>query len=275
MTASESRVPSRRTFLQSSAALLPAAPMGLLLAPAVSQAQIASLPDAIEKAEALFMLSQRAAKAYFAIGLDVRKQESQKALDNSVQRFDRLLFELKAFAPTAAISKNYVDLNNAWGQLKIELIGKVPNKTSALTIVTLNKAVFDLSSFGSNQLQLSAKTPISKLQDVAGNVRMLSQRLSKNYFRKNWGVLAEAATAELPTVTKNYLDGKALLLAAPQTSASIKQKLALINTQWAFIESAINNKKPPTSSNYSDVWGASENILLAMDEVCNAYFKLS
>ena len=265
---------NRRTVLQTPALLSATTSLALLLTPAISYAQISTLPDAIEKAEALFMLSQRAAKAYFAIGLDVRKVEAQKVLGSSVQRFDRLIIEQKAFASTPVIKKTFTDLGAAWVDLKIELIGKVPNKTSALTVVSLNKAVFELSGVGSNQLQTAAKTPNSKLQDVAGNVRMLSQRLSKNYFRKNWGVLVEAANAEIQTLSKNYLEGKAFLLAAPQTPASVKQKLVLVNDQWAFLESALNSKKPPSSSNYSDVWGASENILSAMDEICNAYYKL-
>ena len=274
MTSTTRSVLNRRHFLQTASALAPATPLGLLFAPNYSHAQIVSLPDAIEKAEALFMLSQRAAKAYFAIGLDVRKQEAQKALDSSVQRFDRLLIEQKAFTSTAAVTKTYTDLGTAWVQLKIELIGKVPNKAGAANIMTLNKAVFELSSLGANQLQTAAKTPNSKLQDVAGSVRMLSQQLSKNYFRKNWGIAAEGAATELPGIAKSYLEGKAFLLAAPQTSASVKQKLNLVNDQWAFVESAINSKRPATPANYSDVWGASENILTAMDEICMAYFKL-
>jgi hypothetical protein len=250
------------------------APIGLLFTPASGYAQINSLPDAIEKAELLFMLSQRAAKAYFAIGLDVRKSDAQKVLDNSVQRFDRLLIEQKAFASTPAIKKTYGDLSAAWTELKIELIGKTPSKTGALSIVALNKAVFELSGTGSNQLQILAKTPNSKLQDVAGNVRMLSQRLSKNYFRKNWGVLADAATSEIQTATKSYLDGKAFLLAAPQTTAAIKAQIALANNQWTLVESAVSSKKPGTASSYSDVWAASENILSVMDSVCVAYGKM-
>ena len=82
---------SRRTLLQSAPLLAATAPIGLILAPSVSYAQISTLPDAIEKAEALFMLSQRATKAYFAIGLAVRSQEAQKVLDTSIQRFDRIL----------------------------------------------------------------------------------------------------------------------------------------------------------------------------------------
>lgn len=268
---------NRRTLLQTSSLLAGSASfgfVGLLMAPASSHAQIASLPDAIEKAEALFMLSQRAAKAYFAIGLDVRKQEAQKVLDTSVQRFDRLLTEQKAFASTPAIKKTYADLSAAWVDLKIELIGKIPSKAGASSIIALNKSVFDLSSLGSNQLQIAAKTPNSRLQDVAGSVRMLSQRLSKNYFLKSWGVMPELASAEIQAAAKSYLEGKAFLLAAPQSTASVKEKIVLASSQWSFVESAINNKKAPTTANYSDVWAASENILSVMDDICNVYFKL-
>ena len=264
---------NRRTLLQTPALLAATAPFGLLLAPATSHAQIATLPDAIEKAEALFMLSQRATKAYFAIGLGVRTPEAQKVLDTSVQRFDRLSIELKAFAPTPAIKKIYVDLGTAWVDLKVELMGKAPTKAAGPKIVGLNKTVFELSGAGSGLLQTAAKTPISKLQDVAGNVRMLSQRMTKNYFRRGWGVLADAADVEIQEAKRGYLDGKAFLLAAPQSTAPIKAQIEIANNQWALIEAAIASKKAPSASNYSDMWAVSENILSIMDGVCTAYFK--
>lgn len=265
----------RRLVLKTPSLLAASVPMSLLLATQSSYSQISSLPDAIEKSEALFMLSQRAAKAYFAIGLDVRKAEAQKVLDNSVQRFDRLLFEQKAFASTPAIKKTYADLSLAWTDLKIELIGKAPSKAGALNILTLNKAVFDLSGAGSNQLQILAKTPASKLQDVAGSVRMLSQRLSKNYFLKNWGVQTDVATNEIQSSVKSYLEGKAFLLAAPQTSAAVKAQIELANNQWVLVETAINSKNLATAGSSSSVWAVSENILTVMDGVCTAYGKLA
>ena len=264
---------SRRALLQSPALLAVTAPIGLVLAPSAGYAQITMLPDAIEKAEALFMLSQRATKAYFAMGLGVRTQEAQKVLDASVQRFDRTLIELKAFAPTAASKKTYVDLGVAWVDLKIELMGKTPSKSASPKVITLNKTVFDLSGAGSNLFQEVAKTPISKLQDVAGNVRMLSQRMTKNYFRRGWGVQADAAEVEIQEARKGYLQGKAFLLAAPQSTAAIKAQIEIANNQWTLIEAAVNSTKPPSASNYSDVWAVSENILSVMDGVCTAYFK--
>lgn len=244
-----------------------------LLMPAASHAQISTLPDAIEKAEALFMLSQRAAKAYFAIGMGVRTPDAQKVLDASVQRCDRLSIELKAFAPTPAIKKIYTDLGLAWVELKIELIGKAPSKAASPKIVTLNKSVFELSGTGSGLLQAAAKTPLSKLQDVAGNVRAQSQRMMKNYLLRGWGVSVDAADVEIKEARRGYLEGKAFLLAAPQSSASIKAQIEIASNQWTLIETAISSTKAPTASNYSDAWVVSENILSVMDGVCAAYFK--
>ncbi len=266
---------NRRMVLKAPCSLFTVAPaLAWLITPGVGHAQISGLPDAIEKAESLFMLTQRAAKAYFALGLGVRTQEAQKALDSSVQRFDRLLFELKAFASTPAIKKTYADVSAAWVDLKVELIGKAPSKASAAVIVALNKTVFELASTGTTQLQVLAKTPNSRLQDVAGNVRMLSQQLTKNYYLKNWGVQADAVTVEIQNASKSYLEGKAFLLAAPQTTPAIKTQIEMANNQWLFVASAIDTKKAPTPTHHSDVWGASENILSVMDGVCNAYFKL-
>ncbi len=264
---------NRRLVLQTPTLLATSASLLTVFAPTISYAQISTLPDAIEKAEALFMLSQRATKAYFAIGLGVRSTEAQKVLDASAQRFDRLSIELKAFAPTPAIKKVYVDLGLAWVEMKIELMGKAPSKAASPAVLALNKTVFELSGTGSGLLQAAAKTPISKLQDVAGNVRAQSQRMTKNYFRKGWGVSADAADIEIKEARRGYLEGKAFLLSDPQSTASVKAQIEIASNQWTLIENAISSTKTPTASNYSDVWVVSENILSVMDGVCTAYFK--
>ena len=77
-------------------------------------AQITDINAAVNKAGRERMLSQRMAKAYFQLGMQVDAERSRKILDNSIAVFDRQLVELKNYSPTAEIKDTYLKLEKAW-----------------------------------------------------------------------------------------------------------------------------------------------------------------
>ena len=70
----------RRTFLAFQAALLAGMP---------AWGQIANLNEAINKAGRQRMLSQRTAKAYLALLLEVEPDKARQVMDQSMSLFDR------------------------------------------------------------------------------------------------------------------------------------------------------------------------------------------
>lgn len=246
---------------------------GLLLATHPAHAQIATLGDAVDKSKRLYMLSQRAAKAYFAIALNVRAAEAQKVLDLSAQQFDRTLIELKNYTAIADARKTYTQIEGIWSDIKGELMGKAPNKTGALSIDALNSQAFELLGAASETVQKVAKSPSLVLEGLAGELRMYSQRLTKNYFRRLWGVLPEGASKEILEVEAKFLDGHKRLLAAAAVGSSIRADLEIAANQWVFVDNAINSKTPDSATKMSDVWSASENILQVMDKLVTAYAR--
>jgi nitrate/nitrite-specific signal transduction histidine kinase len=79
-----------------------------------AHAQVVDLSDAINKAGRQRMLSQRMAKAWFAMLLGVDAPQAKLVLDRSMALFDRQLVELKAYASTPALKQTYQQLEAAW-----------------------------------------------------------------------------------------------------------------------------------------------------------------
>src|SRR5262245_38897749 len=82
------------------------------------RAQVQDINDAINKAGRQRMLSQRCAKAYLALGMELPDTHARQVLDASLALFDRQLVELKAFAPSPAIKATYQELEAVWSDYK-------------------------------------------------------------------------------------------------------------------------------------------------------------
>jgi hypothetical protein len=242
-----------------------------------AQAQVQDLNDAINKAGRQRMLSQRCAKAYLALGLDLADSGARQVLDASLALFDRQLVELKAFAPSPAIKATYQELETVWTEYKAALVGTKPARERVASLIDLDARVLALAHKGTGQYEAASGKPQGKLVNIAGRQRMLSQRCAKFYLALSWDAAVHDAKPELDKARGEFVAAHRVLFEAPEATAAIRAELDLAQNQWVFFENALQlgNTAGQGPRRASEVFRASENVLQVMDRVTGMYARLN
>jgi hypothetical protein len=242
-----------------------------------AQAQVSDINDAINKAGRQRMLSQRMAKAWLAIGLDIEVARAQRILGDSMALFDRQFVELKAYAPTGDIRATYASLEAVWSEYKAALVGSAPGKPVAPQLISLDARVLQLAHQGTVQLEKHSARPVGRLVNVAGRQRMLSQRMAKFYLAQTWKIDAPDAGKELDKAREEFVAGLKTLRDAPEATPAIHQQLDLAQQQWVFFQNALERgiEGGKSSPRAAQVFSSSENILQVMDQITGLYARLS
>jgi len=248
--------------------------LALLLSPPVL-AEIADINAAINKAGRQRMLSQRMAKCYFQIGLGVDSERSRRVLDSSVAVFERQLTELRSFAPSPEIRETYQKLEKAWQAYRQALIATLPTQADGARILQMSDEVLRLAHQGTQQLESRSGTTSSRLVNVAGRQRMLSQRMAKFYQAAAWGVGGEQSRAEIDKARGEFVTALQELNTAPSNNAALREELDLVKQQWMFFENALSQRSGADKRQATTVATTSERILETMENVVGLYEKLA
>ncbi|MDO8652383.1 MAG: type IV pili methyl-accepting chemotaxis transducer N-terminal domain-containing protein [Undibacterium sp.] len=242
-----------------------------------AQAQVSNSADAINKSGRQRMLSQRLAKSYLQIGLDIDTEHSKKNLDLSLALFDRQLVELRAFAPTPNIKSALDEMEKAWLSYKDLLVGKTPNKIDGKTVITLSEDILRMAERVTSQLEKYAGSSNGQLVNLSGRQRMLSQRMAKYYQAAQWNIASSDDSGKLDTMRKEFVAGLAALNNAPGNTTKIKEELAMAQQQWLFFDAALKQTEDAKGRRVAatNVATTSERLLEIMDKVTGLYQQIS
>lgn len=263
---------NRRSFLQQGLAAL------ALLAAGNSQAAPARTPgltplEAINKAGRLRMLSQRITKVYCQIGQGILARQAEAIRAKSVTLFDEHMVELSAFAPSREISDTYRELTGLWVDYRA-LAVQPPSLAGARVLANINESVLRRAHLGTNQLQMHFGGNASRLVNISGRQRMLSQRLAKFYMLRRWGITSAEMEREAQVARNDFVRAHDILMQARENSPQIAMDLTLVQSQWAFFEEALKLNVTSDATLAQNVATTSERILEVMDRVTGLYAKL-
>ena len=211
----------------------------LLLATPAFSAE-ADLIGQINRAGEQRMLSQRIAKSFSQIGLNVQPFVAKQELDEATQRFEANLVYLDGVSHAGAKAA-LEDLRKVWQPFRAAARG-VPKKESAIWLAHKSDDVLSAAEAVVRNLQNSgtnATLANGRLVAQSGRQRMLSQRIVKAYLLLSWGDTSEVTREELDGAVNEFSGALNTLRQRPQKSPAVQRELDEMTQHWEWMQAAL------------------------------------
>ena len=236
--------------------------------------------NAINKAGRQRMLTQKMAKAYFAMTLDINKKEHQKELTESKVLFAKSLEELKRYSPIPEVMDALEQVDYLWQDYDA-LTNEMTNmEANAQKILVQNTQILRACHNVVLMLKIYAKgmgtnarfdNNLVSLIDKSGRQRMLSQRMVLYCMASSWENKDETVDKYLSETVEDY--GKALndLIRSNRNTNVINNRLTQVKENWQTIESLCSEGYVGGTERMVSI---SNQLLTDMDEITGMYEQI-
>jgi len=224
---------------------------------------------AINKAEHLVMLSQRAAKLYAQGALGISPTRTESMLQDTVSQFESDLNWLKTNLPSPLLASSIRDQETAWLALKNEITQKTTRDKIDL-IATLSETLYTKSKATALSVESLTADPLDEIVGASGKQSVLIQRLGKLYMFERAGY--KGANQLFKDAKIQFLSNHKKLATAKETTDPIKRELELILGQANLLLAGLVDGKVGGEQNDALV-GKSIEVMLQMQDSVTIMFE--
>jgi hypothetical protein len=221
----------------------------LSLSSFISNAQITSLGNAINKAGKQRMLSQRMAKNYLAIGAGVKVEDALKELDESATTFNENYNDLMIYVKDKNSKEALEKVRVLWTEYRSKILSQPTIKNSALVVSEANNLTAACNNVVTEIVNNSnVKTAV--LPNICGKQRMLSQKLAMLYMVNFLKLDYPNLEKEIAEARESFETNLEMLLRSDYNTDEIKSILRLQKDEWQFLKKAYDLKSNNTVPSY-------------------------
>lgn len=227
---------------------------------------------AINKAGRQRMLSQRLAKAWIMLGMNIAPERARTIMTDSLTQFEAQLVELRGHVPSQGVRDAQTRLEKEWVNYK-SVLAIQPGFGKATTLYEANEALLVAAHRLTLAHELSTASPADRLVNIAGRQRMLSQRMAKFWLFELWGVNIRAAWMEFGFAREEFTSGMAQLVISPHNSVEVRAAVEELNREWNAYHAVMATRAdtPGKMRMAPDVVDKSERVLATCEKVVALY----
>jgi hypothetical protein len=234
------------------------------------------------------MLTQRMAKAYMYIGMNINTEAANRERNNSIILFEENLKSLMAFTPTDKINLLLLKEETLWKEYK-KLITSEVTKDNAKQILETNttilnacddvvKAYVEYAGSLKKEVDGVSSAIIADNINTSGRQRMLSQRITFYYAAYVWGVAESATALRLKNLAEFLQQNFSQLITSEVNNTEIDDAIAGVVGDWREIEEKCVKDNCYTFENkgveVGKMYSFSSTVLSKMDKITAMYAKL-
>ena len=208
-----------------------------------------SLDQLINKATRQRMLSQRIAKCYFAIGMNLETKFYQLQMTDAASTYKKQLAELKTAAPTPEMLAKLKAVETIFQDYEKLVFAPIERanalqvlQTSEVLLGHCNEVIMSLCAMAENLPQnlnekISNKEYAKLLADVGMN-RMLTQRVSLLYLANLWEIDTEHNKTKIDQVLFLFSQNLQEMQKLTQNTEQINEYIFEVLGEWRFVAKA-------------------------------------
>ena len=234
------------------------------------------------------MLTQRMAKAYMYVGMNINAEVATKEKNNSIILFEENLKILMSFTPTDKVKMLLVKEEVLWKEYKKLIVSEV-TKENAKQILETNTTILNacddvvkayVEYAGTLQKEVDGASALTIAENIntSGRQRMLSQRLTFYYAAYVWGVAESATALRLKNLAEFLQQNFSKLITSEVNNTEIDDAMAGVVGDWREIEEKCVKDNCFTFENkgveVGKMYSFSTTVLSKMDKITAMYAKL-